>query len=580
MTSQARISERQQQPLGVAPLPLKRSRSRSWAGWDDSCPVLDSWSQMKAKSSSDEFCLEGKCLPPYLRMPLQEVEVEQLLKRVSTKIMKRLASRPRAGRAGITMMLKMLGTKTGSCVLAVRSAFEDCEGGSESDLEEAIRLVTEAHGDVQFLHVDTDVVLVSYFETQAARDLVSVLDSSKATLVSPGFGFQGPRPQSLVCQDILCVTLHCETSATTEGQVYAALGCTQAQVACFLGIVRSGSNVEVKFKDVRDASAAFHFANNRENVLSTIQFKPMSKREQRRIKALYQFLGCSPQRLLRKLTHTEVRFFSPPSEDGPSTDSNCCTKSLVQRGLSESGQQYHTHKLITSTRNKSGKGSAAPAKGAKAQSNAKRQRSFTSEGSSKSDSNQPDYQIHLEDIWSGKDQRKAIMIRNIPNKYTQSMILQEIDEWFAGTYDFFYLPIDFEQMRNFGYAFINFIDPSAVIHFFNIFEQRRWNNFNSDKICSIRYARVQNRGLLIRRLVKSNVMQMQADCQPLILNRSRQVHPAQIVEGGMQYFYPPPPPPPPQQNPHLHYQFIQFHDLPTAQHIIAPQVNPNPYCSQ
>jgi len=40
------------------------------------------------------------------------------------------------------------------------------------------------------------------------------------------------------------------------------------------------------------------------------------------------------------------------------------------------------------------------------------------------------------------------MIRNIPNKYTQKMLLEEIDEIFKGLYDFFYLPIDFDVFRS------------------------------------------------------------------------------------------------------------------------------------
>jgi len=35
------------------------------------------------------------------------------------------------------------------------------------------------------------------------------------------------------------------------------------------------------------------------------------------------------------------------------------------------------------------------------------------------------------------------MIKNIPNKYTQKALLQEINENHIGKYDFLYLPIDF-----------------------------------------------------------------------------------------------------------------------------------------
>jgi len=38
------------------------------------------------------------------------------------------------------------------------------------------------------------------------------------------------------------------------------------------------------------------------------------------------------------------------------------------------------------------------------------------------------------------------MIRNIPNKYNQNLLLQTIDNNHAYKYDFFYLPIDFKVL--------------------------------------------------------------------------------------------------------------------------------------
>lgn len=34
------------------------------------------------------------------------------------------------------------------------------------------------------------------------------------------------------------------------------------------------------------------------------------------------------------------------------------------------------------------------------------------------------------------------MIKNIPNKYTKEMLLENIDRKFYNAYDFFYLPMD------------------------------------------------------------------------------------------------------------------------------------------
>ncbi|KAL9691008.1 hypothetical protein QQ045_011425 [Rhodiola kirilowii] len=76
------------------------------------------------------------------------------------------------------------------------------------------------------------------------------------------------------------------------------------------------------------------------------------------------------------------------------------------------------------------------------------------------------FQLDLDKIISGEDSRTTLMIKNIPNKYTSKMLLVAIDEQNKGTYDFLYLPIDFKNKCNVGYAFINMLTPKHIIPFY------------------------------------------------------------------------------------------------------------------
>lgn len=61
------------------------------------------------------------------------------------------------------------------------------------------------------------------------------------------------------------------------------------------------------------------------------------------------------------------------------------------------------------------------------------------------------------------------------------------------TYDFFYLPIDFKNKCNMGYAFINMVSPQYILPLVERFNNRKWDKFNSEKVASITYARIQVR---------------------------------------------------------------------------------------
>ena len=55
------------------------------------------------------------------------------------------------------------------------------------------------------------------------------------------------------------------------------------------------------------------------------------------------------------------------------------------------------------------------------------------------------YALNLARVRMGDDQRTTLMVRNIPNKYNQKMLLATIEDRHEGKFDLLYLPIDFKN---------------------------------------------------------------------------------------------------------------------------------------
>lgn len=130
--------------------------------------------------------------------------------------------------------------------------------------------------------------------------------------------------------------------------------------------------------------------------------------------------------------------------------------------------------------------------------------------------NKKQFHLDLEKIISGEDTRTTLMIKNIPNKYTSKMLLAAIDENHKGTYDFLYLPIDFKNKCNVGYAFINMLSPSHIIPFYEAFNGKKWEKFNSEKVASLAYARIQGKAALVNHFQNSSLMNEDKRCRPIL----------------------------------------------------------------
>eukprot|EP00439_Symbiodinium_sp_Y106_P069432 s1226_g11.t4 len=88
--------------------------------------------------------------------------------------------------------------------------------------------------------------------------------------------------------------------------------------------------------------------------------------------------------------------------------------------------------------------------------------------------------------------KTTVMLRNIPNRYSQASLLQEIDlAGYRGTYDFFYLPMDTQNRTNVGYAFINFLTSPDLERFMMEFAGYLFQNHSSQKVARVSLAHIQ-----------------------------------------------------------------------------------------
>lgn len=88
----------------------------------------------------------------------------------------------------------------------------------------------------------------------------------------------------------------------------------------------------------------------------------------------------------------------------------------------------------------------------------------------------------------------TLMIRNIPNRYSQRDLIEEMEELgFGGTYDFLYLPMDKGTLSNVGYAFVNFVDGSWSERGMDVFTTYRFKRYRkqSGKIATVSVAHIQ-----------------------------------------------------------------------------------------
>ena len=118
------------------------------------------------------------------------------------------------------------------------------------------------------------------------------------------------------------------------------------------------------------------------------------------------------------------------------------------------------------------------------------------------DADTPNNIININNIIKNEDKRTTLIIKNIPNNYTMSLLLIEFKANFKNKFDVIYLPQDKVNDCNLGYGFINFIHPLHLILFYKEFMGKKWNYFNSQKRCFLAYSNYQGKKDLINYTLK------------------------------------------------------------------------------
>ena len=137
--------------------------------------------------------------------------------------------------------------------------------------------------------------------------------------------------------------------------------------------------------------------------------------------------------------------------------------------------------------------------------------------------------INLEDVALGKDTRTTVMIRNLPIKYDTNILEKELEP-FEGKYDCLYMPYDYDNEGNRGYAFLNLTNPYHLLLFYEFFNNKCWLYFESKKICTLNYANFQ--GI---EEIKKHAKNYKGTKKPIFFICTKDEHTNDIIEIPMKY---------------------------------------------
>lgn len=128
--------------------------------------------------------------------------------------------------------------------------------------------------------------------------------------------------------------------------------------------------------------------------------------------------------------------------------------------------------------------------------------------------------------------RTTLMIRNLPNKYQASDVMKLLKSvGLEASFDFLYVPLDFRNAANLGYAFINMVEPKDTLALFEAFAGKRWDEKGSKKVCEIKWARLQGKERLIAHFKEAKFPSRERRFVPLVWGTRKTVSGREVVDG-------------------------------------------------
>eukprot|EP00403_Amphidinium_massartii_P014975 CAMPEP_0178421802 /NCGR_PEP_ID=MMETSP0689_2-20121128/26837_1 /TAXON_ID=160604 /ORGANISM="Amphidinium massartii, Strain CS-259" /LENGTH=638 /DNA_ID=CAMNT_0020043329 /DNA_START=54 /DNA_END=1970 /DNA_ORIENTATION=+ len=117
---------------------------------------------------------------------------------------------------------------------------------------------------------------------------------------------------------------------------------------------------------------------------------------------------------------------------------------------------------------------------------------------------------------------RTLMVRNIPMRYTQDMLLVEWPP--QGSFDFLYLPICIDKKRNASFAFVNFVSLEAAQAFYKRWHKQRLEHYSARKPLDISPADVQGREENLLQIMRNKTFRIRnAHFQPAIFEGDERV---------------------------------------------------------